>query len=332
MANAIISTAQPGFNEIGPLSLTSAAAYDNSLPTSTAPSTTGATGLILSPGQDYPSLLRVVPYAGANNYTSVSMRVVGWNAYAWRGTNLVPFSETFETSGAASGFTNWADTNLTRTSTNNTNPISGTNALRITASAANATLLNNLALSSAARAFSIYLRRVTGTGNIQATMDGGTTWTPQAITSSWARYTFTATSTAHVGIRIVTSGDAIEVWGAQVEVGSGSTAYTATGNSPASAIQSLYIPNVLADLTLAYNATSGSIPNSDSDGVRQHFFQNITAASGIPTVNLYVPGTAAAAGTPPAHAIIDTVGSQFVTLQFKATGTTPTMGAFYNFI
>ena len=55
---------------------------------------------------------------------------------------------------------------------------------------------------------------------------------------------------------------------------------------------------------------------------------SVTAATGVPTVNLYSPGTAAAAGTPPAHAIVDCVGSQIVTAQFKA-GTSCSMGALW---
>ena len=142
--------------------------------------------------------------------------------------NLCSWSETFATSG---GVNNWADSNITRNSTTNTDPANGTTALRITASAPNATILNNHALSSAARTFSIWLRRVSGTGDIQATLNGGTTWTTQAITSSWVRYEFTATSTAHVGIRIVTSGDSIEVWGAQTESGLFSSTYIPTAAS-----------------------------------------------------------------------------------------------------
>jgi len=143
-------------------------------------------------------------------------------------TNLCCWSASFATSG---GVNNWVDSNITRNSTSNTDPANGTTALRITASAANATILNNHALSSTARTFSIWLRRFSGTGDIQATLNGGTTWTTQAITSSWVRYEFTATSTAHVGIRIVTSGDSIEVWGAQTESGLFSSTYIPTAAS-----------------------------------------------------------------------------------------------------
>lgn len=108
----------------------------------------------------------------------------------------------------------------------------------------------------------------------------------------------------------------------------GWTAYMQTAG--ASAGTNIWVPTLLADLTLAYNATSGSIPSVDIDGsgVVRYFFSSITVATGVPTVNLYSPGTAAAAGTPPAHAIIDTVGAQLVTVQVK-NNSTHTMGALW---
>jgi hypothetical protein len=144
-------------------------------------------------------------------------------------TNLLNWSETFATSGGTNN--NWADTNLTRTSTNNTSPRNDATALRITASAANGTIISSAAIgTSAARVLSVWLRRVTGTGNIQYTLDNGTSYTTQAITSSWVRYSFPATTAAQrVGFRIVTSGDAIEIWGVQLEVSvGGATSYVPT--------------------------------------------------------------------------------------------------------
>jgi hypothetical protein len=145
-------------------------------------------------------------------------------------TNLLNWSETFATTGGTNN--NWADTNLTRTSTNNTSPRNDATALRITASAANGTIISSAAIgTSASRVLSVWLRRVTGTGNIQYTLDNGTSYTTQAITSSWVRYSFPATTAAQrVGFRIVTSADAIEIWGAQLET-QASTSYIATGAS-----------------------------------------------------------------------------------------------------
>jgi len=142
-------------------------------------------------------------------------------------TNLVTRSEAFTT-----GVGNWTDSNITRDGTLRTSPDGTANALRITASAGNATIIRTSAIgTSAGRTFSIWLRRVTGTGNIDYTQDNGANWNTQAITSSWVRYTFTHTADHQVGIRIVTSGDAIELWGAQLEAGSGASSYIPTGAS-----------------------------------------------------------------------------------------------------
>lgn len=143
-------------------------------------------------------------------------------------TNLLNFSETFATTGGTNN--NWADTNLTRTSANNTSPRNDATALRLTASAANGTIISSAAMgTSAARTLSVWLRRVTGTGNIQYTLDNGSTYTTQAITAVWVRYTFATTTAAQrVGFRIVTSADAIEIWGAQLEDGTGASSYIPT--------------------------------------------------------------------------------------------------------
>lgn len=104
----------------------------------------------------------------------------------------------------------------------------------------------------------------------------------------------------------------------------GWTTYYQTSGTP------IYVPTLLADLACAYNATSGSIPSLSVDSTTRYFFHAITVGSGVPTVNVYSPGTGAAAGTPPAGVVIDTIGMQYITLQFESS--TGTMGAFYTFI
>ena len=87
----------------------------------------------------------------------------------------------------------------------------------------------------------------------------------------------------------------------------------------------LWTATLLADLTPDYNTTVGSIPSCASfNGTAStaYFYSAITAAGGTPTVSLYSPGVASAANTAPAHAVIDTMGSEIVMLQFKSTGTT----------
>jgi len=171
-------------------------------------------------------------------------------------TNLLNWSESFASSGGTNN--NWADSSISRT-TLQADPAGGTTAIRFTASAGNATVISSAAIgTSAQRTFSIWLRRVTGTGNIQFTTNNGTTWTTQAITSSWVRYTFTATTAAQrVGIRIVTSADAIEMWGAMLEAGSGSSSYIPSGASQGS--RAADDCEILDLTTMGFNASAGTI-------------------------------------------------------------------------
>ncbi len=104
----------------------------------------------------------------------------------------------------------------------------------------------------------------------------------------------------------------------------GWTTYVQTSGTP------IYVPTLLADLACAYNATAGSIPSLSVNGTTQYFFHAITVGTGVPTVNVYSPGTSAASGTPPAGVVIDTIGVQYVTFQFESS--TGTMGAFYAFL
>lgn len=88
-----------------------------------------------------------------------------------------------------------------------------------------------------------------------------------------------------------------------------------------------YVPTVLADFTLGF--TSGTVPNYTIDGtLNTRTFSSITQVAGTPAGNLYSPATAAAANVEPAFALIDLVGSQYVTAQFRSSGT-PDMGAFW---
>jgi hypothetical protein len=101
----------------------------------------------------------------------------------------------------------------------------------------------------------------------------------------------------------------------------GWTTYVQTSGTP------IYVPTMLADCACAY---SSNIPSLSVNGTTQYFFHSITVGAGVPTVNVYTPGTTAASGTPPAGVVIDTIGVQYVTVQFASS--TGTMGCFYAFL
>jgi len=83
----------------------------------------------------------------------------------------------------------------------------------LTATAGNATCLQAITLGSSVRYQSAYIKRITGSGVINMTMDNGTTWTAITVTSAWTAVEIPTQTLANptVGFRIVTSGDAIAV-------------------------------------------------------------------------------------------------------------------------
>ena len=110
-------------------------------------------------------------------------------------------------------FTNavWVKTNMTASASATGGPIDMFSTL--TATAANATVLQSITAISAARVVSCFIKRRTGSGNIDLTLDNGTTWTAAAVTASWVRYSGPIATVTNpiVGIRIATSGDAVDV-------------------------------------------------------------------------------------------------------------------------
>jgi hypothetical protein len=103
-------------------------------------------------------------------------------------------------------------------------------ATRITATAASGTVLQALSHASQSRVFSAYIRRVTGTGAIQLTTNGGTNWDTVTITNNYTQVASVARTVASgtIGIRLAVSGDVIEVDFTQGEVGPVATSPIAT--------------------------------------------------------------------------------------------------------
>lgn len=134
--------------------------------------------------------------------------------------NLLTFSQEFDNAA-------WVKTSASVSANSFVAPDSTTGADTITASGANGTALQSYTASATPYTFSIWLRRLTGSGNVQLTVDG-TTYVTVAVTSDWTRFSTTLTPSAgtrSAGIRIVTSADAVYAWGAQLEAGSSPSAY-----------------------------------------------------------------------------------------------------------
>ncbi|MGA1111483.1 MAG: phage head spike fiber domain-containing protein, partial [Ilumatobacteraceae bacterium] len=115
----------------------------------------------------------------------------------------------------------WVATNITPAKNETGADGVGNSASSITATAANGTILQTVTSASAARATSAYVKRITGTGVVEMTQNGGTTWTAITVTSSWSRVSIPSATVTNpsVGFRIATSGDAIAVDYVQCETG-----------------------------------------------------------------------------------------------------------------
>ena len=125
--------------------------------------------------------------------------------------NLLGFTENFDNAA-------WAKSNATITS-GFTDIYGQPFAQQITATGADATVLSSYtAVASTPYTFSVYLQRVSGTGNVDISIDG-TTWVTQTLTTTLQRFSVTGSSTAGAktpGIRIVASGDVVIAFGAQL--------------------------------------------------------------------------------------------------------------------
>jgi hypothetical protein len=116
----------------------------------------------------------------------------------------------------------WAKTNCTGTKDQTGLDGSANSASSLTSSAANATCLQTLVLGAADYNYSVYIKRLTGTGTIWITDDNDTNRTECTGLSStvWTKYSITRSqANPIVGIKILTSGDSIAVDCNQLEAG-----------------------------------------------------------------------------------------------------------------
>lgn len=120
----------------------------------------------------------------------------------------------------------WVKSNMTTAYTSTGADGKANSGTRCTATAANATILQTLTAAATSRTYSCRIRRVTGTGNIEITQDGTnyTNVTSQINSLTYTRVSLNATQlNASFGIRLVTSGDAIDVDFNQFESGAQAT-------------------------------------------------------------------------------------------------------------
>lgn len=123
-----------------------------------------------------------------------------------------------------SDFTNaaWVKTNIT--AAKDATGITGVanSASTLTATAGNGTALQTVTIASAEFTFPVFVKRKTGSGNIDITDNNGTNWTTLTELSSevFTRYDITRTQANPViGFRVVTSGDEVEVDFGELEPG-----------------------------------------------------------------------------------------------------------------
>lgn len=129
-------------------------------------------------------------------------------------------------------------------------------ATTLTATAASGTVLQAIVNISQSRVFSAYVRRVTGTGAVEMTTNGGTNWTAVTISSTYTQVACAAQTVLNgsVGFRMAVSGDVIEVDYTQGEVGPVATSPipTTTGSVTRN-----------ADVVSVTGAVSGSIGQTE---------------------------------------------------------------------
>lgn len=127
-------------------------------------------------------------------------------------TNLLQYTEQLNNAV-------WTASNVTVVANEVVDPNDNLLADALTAGANNGTVTQAITVGNIVHTFSIWLKRKTGSGNIQISADG-TTWVTKSITANWARYETTLTPAAGSitpGIKIAVKDDAVWAWGAQLE-------------------------------------------------------------------------------------------------------------------
>jgi hypothetical protein len=116
--------------------------------------------------------------------------------------------------------TQWVKTNVTAAKDQTGIDGVANAASSLTATANDGTCIQTITLAAGNRTGSVFLKRLTGTGNIQVTLDGSTYSTVELSDTVWYRIVLSGNVTnPTVGIRLAVSGDAVAMDYGQVEDG-----------------------------------------------------------------------------------------------------------------
>lgn len=164
-------------------------------------------------------------YSISSDMTQLLLKTKTAGYYMTLNANQLLYSQLFRNAA-------WVKTNCTLTA-GQTDSAAGTEAFTMTATGANATLLQSVALTgNLNRTFGIGIKRKTGTGDVSITVDG-VTYDVNVVTGSWVRYptTLTASGTVTAGIKLATSGDEVYIeWANLNDGGTEETYATNTTN------------------------------------------------------------------------------------------------------
>jgi len=168
-----------------------------------------------------------------------SGNLLGWLIEGSR-TNVVLYSR--DLTNAA-----WVKTNCTAALSQTGIDGAAASASLLTATADAATCLQSITLASSSRFQTAYLKRITGSGTVSMTTDGGATWTDitaSLSTTAWTRVSIPVQTLANpsVGFKLATSGDAIAVDGVQNEIGSYTSIIATTSAAVARSADVLTMP------------------------------------------------------------------------------------------
>jgi len=193
--------------------------------------------------------------------------------------------------------TPWIATNMTAAFTSTGPDGVANNATRLTATSANATIYADITSSNAARSQSLWIRRITGTGNIDMTITrDGSMWLTLTVTGSWMQVLGLQNITAkdpRFAIRIVTSGDAVDVCLCQDEAGVTSTSAIITGGGVVTrnrdALTLVSAGNVMypgslftiSDVNFVSGGAQYTITTGSGGGITQGVHNSMTATTGV---------------------------------------------------